>query len=139
VLEQFPVWFLCVAVIAVVALALRAGILVAQRVRRRSAAADLASEGIGAVVGAVLGLLAFMMAITFGMAADRRDSRRALLLEEVNSIGTTYLRAGLIPEAQRDASRAIFAPVCRLAPGRDRTPRQFQSRDRGVEQTPRAA
>ena len=51
----------------------------------------------GMIVGSVLALLAFLLAVTMGMAADRFDSRRALVLDEANSIGTTYLRAGFLP------------------------------------------
>jgi hypothetical protein len=52
------------------------------------------------LVGAVLGLLAFILAFTFGMTASRFDVRRQLLLQEANAIGTTYLRAGLLPQTQ---------------------------------------
>lgn len=55
------------------------------------------APAMGAVVGATLGLLAFMLAFTFGLAASRFDTRKELLLDEVNAIETTYLRAGLLP------------------------------------------
>ncbi len=60
---------------------------------------------VGAVVGAALGLLAFMLAFTFGIVANRYDTRKQLLLDEVTNIRTTYLRAGLIPEPLRSESR----------------------------------
>jgi hypothetical protein len=50
------------------------------------------------MVGATLGLLAFILAFTFGLAAARFDARRQVLLDEANAIGTTYLRAGMLPE-----------------------------------------
>ena len=56
---------------------------------------------VGAVVGAAFGLLAFMLAITFQITANRFDSRKQLLLEEVTNIRTAYLRASLIPEPYR--------------------------------------
>ena len=56
----------------------------------------------GVLVGALLGLMAFMLAITMGMAADRFDTRRGLVLAEANAIGTTYLRAGYQPSPQRE-------------------------------------
>src|SRR4026209_1001043 len=49
-------------------------------------------------VGAILALLAFLLAVTMGMASDRFDARRAIVLDEANAIGTTYLRAGYLPE-----------------------------------------
>ena len=58
----------------------------------------------GAMVRATLGLLAFILAFTFGLAAARFDTRRQVLLDEANAIGTTYLRAGMLPD-RRDAVR----------------------------------
>jgi hypothetical protein len=60
--------------------------------------ADIKNEQVGSLVGAVFALLAFMLAFTFQIAANRYDARKALLLDEVTNIRTTYLRAGLIPE-----------------------------------------
>jgi hypothetical protein len=52
----------------------------------------------GMLVASVLGLLAFLLAVTMSMASDRFDTRRGLVLEETNAIGTTYLRAGFLDE-----------------------------------------
>ena len=59
------------------------------------------------MVGATLGLLAFILAFTFGLAAARFDTRRQVLLDEANAIGTTYLRAGMLPE-RREEIRALL-------------------------------
>ena len=48
--------------------------------------------------GAALGLLAFILAFSFGMAGSIHKARKELVIEEVNAIGTAYLRAQLIPE-----------------------------------------
>jgi hypothetical protein len=55
------------------------------------------------LVGSLLALMAFVLAITMGMAADRFDARRGMVLEEANAIGTTYQRAEYLPppEAER--------------------------------------
>jgi hypothetical protein len=62
---------------------------------------------VGAMVGATLGLLAFILAFTFGLAAARFDTRRQVLLDEANAIGTTYLRAGMLPD-RRDGIQALL-------------------------------
>src|SRR4030095_13036119 len=62
---------------------------------------------VGAMVGATLGLLAFILAFTFGWAAARFDTRRQVLLDEANAIGTTYLRAGMLPD-RRDGIQALL-------------------------------
>jgi hypothetical protein len=53
---------------------------------------------VGEMVAATLGLFAFILAFTFGLAATRFDTKRQLVLDEANAIGTTYLRAEMLPE-----------------------------------------
>lgn len=65
------------------------------RMRRRQSEPEMDAP-VGTMVTASLGLLAFMLAFTFGMAASRFDTRRQLVLEEANALGTTYLRADLL-------------------------------------------
>jgi hypothetical protein len=61
---------------------------------------DEARKGqIGGIQGAVLGLLGLLLGFTFAMAVDRFNTRRSLVLEEANAVGTTYLRASLLPDA----------------------------------------
>ncbi len=60
------------------------------------------------LVGSILALLAFLIAVTMGMASDRFDQRRALVLAEANSIGTTYLRAGYLPEPTSSETRELL-------------------------------
>jgi len=56
---------------------------------------------IGGVRGAALGLLGLLLGFTFAMAVGRYETRRDLVLKEANAVGTTWLRAGLLPEAHR--------------------------------------
>jgi hypothetical protein len=62
----------------------------------------------GVLVGSLLALLAFLLAVTMGMASDRFDARRAIVLDEANSIGTTYLRAGYLPEPASSQIRELL-------------------------------
>src|SRR6188474_1951504 len=63
---------------------------------------------VGSVVGAAFGLLAFMLAITFQIAANRYDARKELLLQDVTNIRTAYLRAGLVPEPYRSNTKKFL-------------------------------
>lgn len=68
----------------------------------------------GMILGSVLGLLAFLLAVTMGLASDRFETRRSLVLQESNSIGTTYLRAGYLPEPYATDIRKLlreYAPL----------------------------
>ena len=62
----------------------------------------------GMIVGSILALLAFLLAVTMSMASDRFDTRRGIVLDEANSIGTTYLRAGYLPEPASSQFRELL-------------------------------
>lgn len=56
---------------------------------------------IGGIQGAMLGLLSLLIGFTFAMAEGRYETRRGLVVREANAIGTTYLRASLLPEVHK--------------------------------------
>jgi hypothetical protein len=75
----------------------------------------------GMIVGSILALMAFLLAIATGMAADRFDARRALVLQEANSIGTTVLRADYLPDPYRTQLTSLlreYVPL-RIVQGND--------------------
>jgi len=61
---------------------------------------DRGGDQVFTLESAVLGLLALMIAFTFAMALSRFESRRDAVLNEANAIGTTALRARLLPTPQ---------------------------------------
>jgi hypothetical protein len=77
-------------------------------VRRRAQDPEGAGAGVGAVDGAVFALLGLLIAFTFSGAAARFDTRRALIVEEANAIGTAYLRLDLLPAGAQPALRDLF-------------------------------
>jgi hypothetical protein len=105
-LDYLPLWGVCVATFGLLLLSAEAGFLLGRRNRRRSEEAQKAP--VGEVVAAMLGLLALLLGFTFSLAASRFDTRRGLVLDEANALGTTWLRAGLLPEAQRTESRQLL-------------------------------
>ena len=56
-------------------------------------------EGVGLVVGAMLGLMAFVLALSLNVAHTRFEERRTATLAEANAIGTAILRARATGEA----------------------------------------
>ena len=62
----------------------------------------------GAVEGAVFGLLGLLIAFTFSGAAARFDARRQLIVDESNCIGTAYLRISLLPDEAQPPLRELF-------------------------------
>ncbi|MEO8147355.1 MAG: hypothetical protein ABI723_06950 [Bacteroidia bacterium] len=54
------------------------------------------------------GLLFFLLAFTFGMSGSRFETRRSVVVEESNDIGTAILRADLYPAEERKLFREDF-------------------------------
>ena len=106
VIEFVPPWLFYGGTVVLVLAAVGCGVWVGGRVRRRGKSKGDAP--IGSIVGAILGLVAFMLAFTFGSATSRFDTRKQLLLEEANAIGTTYLRTDFLEIAMGEESRALL-------------------------------
>jgi len=105
-LDFLPLWAFFGLTIAFVLLSIEAGFRIG---RRRAVMAEPEKESsAGAMANASLALLAFLLAFTFGFAASRLEVRRSVLVEEVNAIGTTYLRAGTLPQPERAQARALL-------------------------------
>src|SRR5678815_5220600 len=69
---------------------------------------SIAQEAV--LLSGVLGLLALLLAFSFGMVLNRYEARRELVTEEANAIGTAYLRAQLLDEPHRSRlSQLLFA------------------------------
>ena len=64
--------------------------------RRHAEGGAAPAEGVGVVVGGMLGLLAFVLALTLSFATARFEERRQGTLMEANAIGTAWLRAKAI-------------------------------------------
>jgi hypothetical protein len=83
---------------------------VGRRIGMRRIAQDPegARAGVGTVDGAVFALLGLLVAFTFSGAAARFDTRRQLIVEETNAIGTAYLRLDLLAPSAQPALRDGF-------------------------------
>jgi hypothetical protein len=66
-----------------------------------SRAGGRAGGNVSTLESAMLGLLALIIGFTFAMALSRFEARRVAVLNEANAIGTTALRARLLPEPHR--------------------------------------
>lgn len=99
VLDMLPMWGIFISSVVLIVIAVEIG----YGLGRRKLAKVKAGEALhmGGAVAATLGLLAFMLAFTFGSGTSRLDTKRQLVLEETNAIATTYLRTELIPEPQK--------------------------------------
>jgi len=72
------------------------------------------SNNVSTLEGAVLGLLALMIGFTFAMALSRFEARREAVLNEANAIGTTALRARLLPEPHRTETLKLLREYVKI-------------------------
>jgi len=105
-LDPFPLWSLLPITITIALVSVELGFRVALYRKRRST--DEPEAPAAGMVGATLGLLAFMLAFTFGLAGTRFEARRQLVQTEANAISTTYLRTDLLPEPMHTDAQALL-------------------------------
>jgi len=105
-IDLLPLWSILPLTVAVALLSVECGYRVA--IYRQRYSQEEKESPVGSMVGATLGLLAFMLAFTFGLAGSRFEDRRQVVLSEANAIGTTYLRAAMLPEPMRMETKNLL-------------------------------
>jgi uncharacterized membrane protein len=69
--------------------------------RRRSSFDDASRANLTTMSASMLALIGILLAFTLDMSVTRFDHRRKLVVDEVNAIGTAWLRSGLCSEPAR--------------------------------------
>jgi hypothetical protein len=105
-LDVLPLWALFLVLLIGNLLLVESGFRLG-RLRGRQTQKE-SDATVSAIVASELGLLAFMLAFSFGIAASRFDLRRTVVLNEANAIGTAYLRAAMLPSAQGAPIRQLL-------------------------------
>lgn len=119
ILESVPLWLIGLLLVVACIGAARLGRYLRRRGEQGSAAEEQEkSDAESYIIGAIFGLLAFIIGLTFSIAVDRFDTRRGWVAEEATAINTAFLRAGLFDEPHRsqlqltirDYARTRIAP-----------------------------
>jgi hypothetical protein len=95
-----------VGLFALILISIEAGRLIG--LRRWSRVAEEARGVYPAIEAAVFALMGLLVAFTFYGAASRFDTRRMLIAQEANAIGTAYLRIDLLPADAQPQLREDF-------------------------------
>lgn len=74
-------------------------------------------EGAGAVEGVVFAVLGLLIAFTFTSAGQRFDTRRVLVVEQTNAIGTAWMRVDLLEQEDRRPIRDLMVNWMDIATG----------------------
>lgn len=105
-IDGLSLWWIFLASVVIILLSNEVGFQLGSKRRRLLAAEEKIQTG--PVVAACLGLLAFILAFTFGSVTSGYDERKQLVLSEAIVIGTAYLRVDLLPQADRTKIRRIL-------------------------------
>lgn len=101
-IQSLPIWLIALATILIVLLSIEAGYRLGLGKKHHIGIEK--ESPVSVISGAILGLLAFMLAFTFGILYNRYDARKALVRTEANAIGTTWLRTSFMSEPDRAKS-----------------------------------
>jgi hypothetical protein len=82
--------------------------------RRQAARREVPGEGVGVLVGGLLSLLAFVLALTLSFANERYNNRRDGTLAEANAIGTAWLRAKAIGQPRGEEIARLLEQYIKL-------------------------
>src|SRR4030042_2959258 len=106
--------------------------------RTKAGSDSIEKSDIALILGGVLARLAFMRGFTFAMSEGRFETRRQLIVEEANAIGTTYLRARALSEPRsseiQELLRQYTALRVEIASMTDDTPENIRDVDNRTKQ-----
>ncbi|OIV39962.1 DUF4239 domain-containing protein [Flavobacterium johnsoniae] len=102
-LNQTEAWIIALMLFALMLISSFAGKLLGNYIRTKKHSEEKLTE-----TSTLTALLFFLLAFTFGMSSDRYDSRRKIVVEEANDIGTAILRSDLYPDSTRNLFRKDF-------------------------------
>lgn len=105
-MNVLPLVGIFLVTVGFVMLAIEAGYRYGRAVHKRSE--DEKESPVSAIAGSILGLVAFMLAFTFGLVANRFDDRKSLVREEANAIRTAWARSDFLPEPDRAEAKRLF-------------------------------
>ncbi len=105
-LDFIPIWVWFAGTVAIILISVEEGFRLGRQGAKRSA--DEKESPVAAMGGAVLGLVAFMLAFTFSIASGRYDTRKELVREDAGAIRTAYLRADFLEEADRAEAKGLL-------------------------------
>ena len=103
---DFPLWGILLITLGIIFCAFESGFLLGRRRSHRYG--DKKDSPVGAMVAATLGLLAFMLTFTFGIAGSHFNTRRHLVLDEANAIRSTYAMTEMLAADARNDSRKLL-------------------------------
>src|SRR5215472_10051621 len=120
---EFGIGAFALFVFALLALMDEVGFQIGRARSRAATPLDIQTDGVSTLTTGMLGLVAFTLAVTIGIAQDRFEARRNATLEEAKMIGTAWRSTGLagasgkpIAELIEEYGRARLAYLIATSP-----------------------
>ena len=95
-IESLPIYLIYFIITFLIFLSIEIGYRISKRLHSKTDPKE--TKALGQISTGLLGMLAFVLAFTFSMAASQYANRKQMVLQEANAIGTAYLRADLVDE-----------------------------------------
>jgi hypothetical protein len=105
-IDAVPIVALFVATVLIVMVSTEGGYRLGRMAHRRWK--EEKESPVSTIAGAVLALLAFILAFTFAIASNRFDARKELVREDANKIRTAWLQSDFLPEPDRSEAKELF-------------------------------
>lgn len=104
--DRVPIFLLLIGTVLVMILFIESGFRLGKNAQSNSKKAQTAQ--VRAIMGAGLGLLAFMLAFTFATAQSHFEARVQSLAEEARIARNTFMQADLLEEPRRSQAKTLL-------------------------------
>jgi hypothetical protein len=111
-INQLPILLLLGITIGLVILAIEIGYQFGLWARKRRK--EETESSVASITDYVIGLLAFILAFTFGIVTERYETRKSLVREEANLIRTAFHRADFLPDSEQVTTKLLLIEYTRL-------------------------
>lgn len=113
--DLIPIWVLLIGTVLVMTLFIEYGFRLGKKAQAHAKKAQ--TSQVRAIMGAGLGLLAFMLAFTFATAQSHFEARVQSLAEEARIARNAFLQADLLKEPRRTEAKQLLKDYIKLRTG----------------------
>jgi len=113
-MNDIPIWLVFVGTFALVAFGVELGLKGGRALGAGRPGDTERQSTASAISSAVTGLTAFILSFTFGLVADRYDTRSTLVRDEANAIAAVSQLLDILPAAERPQAQTLIRQYVEL-------------------------
>jgi hypothetical protein len=111
-IDLVPIWLLLIGTVLILVVFIEFGFRLGRKAQSHSKKAQ--TSQVRAIMGAGLGLLAFMLAFTFSTAQSHFETRVQSLAEEARIARNAYMQADLLAEPRRSEAKGLLRQYIKI-------------------------